>query len=204
MKIIGFVGMPGSGKSEASEVARSMGLKVVVMGDIIRREAARLGLQGTDQDLGSVGNALRSKEGPAAIARRSLEEAMRSAGPLAVIDGIRSKAEVDYFRAHSQGFHLVEVWAPPEARLRRIAARRRSDDTASEPQGPEAMGISETNCYALKATAEALRKREGREVGWGMKEAIDEADLRIFNLGSIEDLRKEVRSTLEWCLKNKS
>ncbi|MDD1759688.1 MAG: AAA family ATPase [Methanothrix sp.] len=45
MKIIGFVGLPGSGKSVASNVARDMGIEVLVMGDVIRQEAARLGLE---------------------------------------------------------------------------------------------------------------------------------------------------------------
>ena len=40
MKIIGFVGLPGSGKGEASKIARELGLSVVVMGDVIRQEAA--------------------------------------------------------------------------------------------------------------------------------------------------------------------
>ncbi|HNT73008.1 MAG TPA: AAA family ATPase, partial [Methanothrix sp.] len=68
MKIVGFVGMPGSGKSAAAGVAREMNIPVVVMGDVIREEAARRGLPPTDRNLGAVGNDLRSKEGPDAIA----------------------------------------------------------------------------------------------------------------------------------------
>ncbi|MFA5579215.1 MAG: AAA family ATPase, partial [Methanothrix sp.] len=37
---MGFVGMPGSGKSVAADVAREMNIPVVVMGDVIREEAA--------------------------------------------------------------------------------------------------------------------------------------------------------------------
>ncbi|MFZ2536174.1 AAA family ATPase, partial [Methanothrix sp.] len=55
MKIIGFVGLPGSGKGEASKIARELGLSVVVMGDVIRQEAARQGLEPTDQNLGRIG-----------------------------------------------------------------------------------------------------------------------------------------------------
>ena len=49
------MGLPGSGKSVASNVARDMGIEVLVMGDVIRQEAARLGLEPTDQNLGESG-----------------------------------------------------------------------------------------------------------------------------------------------------
>jgi len=179
MKIIGFIGMPGSGKSEASEVAKSMGLKVVIMGDIIRQEAARLGLEPTDENLGKVGNTLREKEGPDAIARRSLDVAKGSGEGLVIIDGIRSKIEVDHFRAHSDEFKLVEIWTSPEARLKRLASRRRSDDGA--------------------VSHESLKQRESREMGWGMGEAIKAVDVRICNEGIIEDLKNSVREFLRLC-----
>ena len=73
MKIIGFVGLPGSGKGEASNIARQHGLAVVVMGDVIRQEAARQGLEPTDQNLGRIGNYLRAKGGPDAIAKKTLD-----------------------------------------------------------------------------------------------------------------------------------
>ena len=38
MKIIAFVGMPASGKSEASRIAAEMGIPVIIMGDVIRKE----------------------------------------------------------------------------------------------------------------------------------------------------------------------
>ncbi len=78
MKIIGFVGLPGSGKGEASRVARQQGLAVLVMGDVIRQEAARRGLEATDVNLGRVGCALREAEGPEAVARRILQKARAS------------------------------------------------------------------------------------------------------------------------------
>lgn len=171
--------MPGSGKSEASDVARRMGLVVVIMGDVIRREAARLGLEPTDENLGKVGNMLRIQEGPEAIAKRTLKMAELSGKDLVVVDGIRSKTEVDFFRANSEDFHLVEVRTPPEARRNRIVARRRSDDANSE------------ECE------DALLKREQRELGWGMYDAIREADLKVSNEGDLDRFRASVRKLLE-------
>ncbi|NPV62927.1 MAG: flagellar hook-basal body complex protein FliE [Methanotrichaceae archaeon] len=180
MKLIGFVGMPGSGKSEASRVARDMGLAVVVMGDVIRSEAARLGLSATDENLGRVGNMLRAGEGPDVVARRTLDSAAKTGKELAVIDGLRSKAEADFFRAHSQQFVLVEVWTPPEARLQRVIARGRADD-AKEGSNAESV----------------LSNRDSRELGWGMNELINEADIRICNDGDLAQLQRFIKALLE-------
>ncbi|MDD1749766.1 MAG: AAA family ATPase, partial [Methanothrix sp.] len=100
MKIIGFVGLPGSGKGEASQIAREHGYAVVVMGDVIRQEAARQGLEPTDQNLGRIGNALRAAEGPDAVAKKTLERAKATGKDIVVVDGLRSREEADFFRGH--------------------------------------------------------------------------------------------------------
>ena len=41
MKIIAFVGMPASGKSEASAIAKKIGIPVVNMRYAVREEASR-------------------------------------------------------------------------------------------------------------------------------------------------------------------
>ena len=98
MKIIGLVGLPGSGKGEASRVARQQGLTVLVMGDVIRQEADRMGLDATDGNLGRIGSALREKEGPEAVARRVLERAVASGEDTVVVDGLRSRRGGGLFR----------------------------------------------------------------------------------------------------------
>ncbi len=194
MKIIGFVGMPGSGKSVASETARSMGLKVVVMGDVIRREAALLGLEPSDENLGSVGNMLRSREGPEAVARRTLEAV--SGEEVVVIDGLRSKAEADFFKANAEEFHLVEIVAPAEARIRWIVSRGRPDDPGARA-GERDLKIVASCKDGSENTAGALERRECRELGWGMYEAMREADLRLKNEGNLDEFRASVKRLLE-------
>jgi dephospho-CoA kinase len=194
MKIIGFVGMPGSGKSVASEVARSMGLKVAVMGDVIRQEAARQGLEPSDENLGNVGNMLRSREGPEAVARRTLEAATDE--KIVVIDGLRSKAEADFFRSNAEEFHLVEIVAPAKARMRWIVSRGRPDDPGARARERDLKIVA--SCKdGCEDTAEALEKRECRELGWGMYEAMREADMRLQNEGGLDEFRASVRRLLE-------
>ena len=201
MKIIGLVGLPGSGKGEASRVARQQGLTVLVMGDVIRQEADRLGLEATDGNLGRIGSALREKEGPEAVARRVLERAVASGEDMVVVDGLRSGEEADYFASHAEEFHLVEVCAPAEERLRWLRARGRPDDPGrgraeTEEQDQDDKIIA--SCAEPDGlAAAALEQRECREMGWGMCQAIEAASLKLINDGSLEEFRENVRRLLD-------
>ena len=179
MKIVGFVGMPGSGKSVAADVARDMNIPVFVMGDVIREEAAQRGLDPTDKNLGQVGQQLREKEGSCAVADRCMQKTNSCSSDLVVIEGIRSKVEVDFFKGCCGDFRLIEIWVPNELRLKRIASRGRSDDANEDHLD------------------EAVFKRDSRELGWGMGEAIRSADVRIENVGTMEELKEKVRAFLE-------
>jgi len=187
VKIIGFIGLPGSGKGEASQIARQNGLAVVVMGDVVRQEAARQGLEPTDQNLGLIGNALRAAEGPDAVAKKTFERAKASGRDVVVVDGLRSREEADFFRAHVDEFHLVEICAPAKDRLKWLAARGRPDDP-----GKIILPCKEPDSLA----AAALEQRECREMGWGMCEAMKIADLKLRNDGSLDDFRKDVKRLL--------
>jgi dephospho-CoA kinase len=179
-----------------------MGLAVVVMGDVIRQEAAARGLPPTDENLGRMGGILRSREGPAAIAKRTLRLARESGKDVAVIDGLRSKEEADYFQASVEEFHLLEIWASPEVRLERLSSRGRSDDpgwACTDERNAGVAGDTEvvSSCReGTKGMEEALERRECRELGWGMGRAFGEAEARLENDGELEEFRRSVRRLL--------
>ena len=198
MKIIGFIGLPGSGKGEASRIAKEAGLMVLVMGDIIRQEAARQGLEPTDLNLGRIGNALRAAEGPDVVAKRILDRARATGEEVVVVDGLRSRQEAEYFAAHAEEFHLVEICAPAEARLKWLTARGRPDDPGRSPAGGGQMDNGDGKIIVScgepnRMAAEALEERECRELGWGMCEAMKTADMKLRNDGSLDEFRKNVR-----------
>lgn len=177
MKVIAFVGMPGAGKTEASNVAREMHIPVVIMGDVLREEVKKRGLELTDQNIGAVANELRKDEGMDAIAKRCIPKIEALKSGLVVVDGIRGIAEVETFKkAFGDNFTLVKIDAPFELRLERLRQRGRSDDMT---------------------TPEWLRQRDEREMSWGMGKAIDAADMSVVNLDPIERFRDEVRSILK-------
>jgi len=194
LKIIGFVGLPGSGKGVASNVAREMGIEVLVMGDVIRQEASRLGLEPNDQNLGLIGNQLRLKEGPAAVAQRTMENAIATGKDMVVIDGLRSKVEADFFRDNASEFHLIHICAPLEARLKWLEARGRSDDPGQVLMADQK--IISSCLEPGRKVAEALEARECRELSWGMSEAMKTADLKLRNDGGQDEFQNCVKQLL--------
>lgn len=175
MTVIGVVGRPASGKGEFSDVAREMGIPVVVMGDIIRQAVRDAGLELTDDNAGEMSRRIREMEGMDALARRTVPVIEASQDGPVVVDGIRGDAEVAVFRDHFSRFILVAVEAPFAVRLDRLRERGREDATA---------------------TASGLRRRDEREKGWGLDRAMEEADITIENTGTREEFREHVREVL--------
>jgi dephospho-CoA kinase len=175
MRVIGTVGLPGSGKGEFAAVADELGVPIVTMGDVIRQECRRRGLDPADHH-GEVARSLREEEGPLAVVERSVpmvREALEDADTV-LVDGLRSADELRRFReAFGDDFTLVAVEAPFELRAERIDARGR-DNSARE----------------------TLRERDERELGFGLGEALERADVRIENDDTLAAFRDEVREVL--------
>lgn len=180
MRIIGTVGLPGSGKGEAATVAREAGIPVVTMGDVIREECRRRGLDPSEHH-GRIARLLREEEGEAAIAERCVpqirEELDRDGDDVVLVDGLRSMVEVETFEeAFGEDFLLVSIEAPFEVRAERLGDRGRDDSDIDRAD---------------------LRAREERELGFGMGEVIDAADVTIENVDSLERFRARIRKVLE-------
>lgn len=175
MKVIGIVGMPASGKGEVSRIARDLGIPVVVMGDAIRERAAEAGLPATDANLGAMSRKLRSELGMDAIAQITIPVIEAASAPVVLVDGIRGDYEVATFKGHFPDFTLIGIASSFETRYRRLTNRGRSDDSL---------------------TAEELRVRDERELGWGLGRALSQADCQITNEGTLEEFAAEVRTLL--------
>lgn len=179
MYVIGTVGLPGSGKGEAATVARERGIPVVTMGDVVRQETADRGLD-PSKDHGTVAQALREENGPAAIAERSLpmlEDRLENHEGV-LVDGIRSGTEVDVFEERfGEDFTVVSIEAPFDLRRERVVDRGRDAD---EDDG-----------------GEGLEARDERERGFGMDDAMARADVVVENTNSLEAFRSQISEVLE-------
>jgi dephospho-CoA kinase len=184
MKVIGVTGMPGSGKSIVSRTAESMGMKVVRMGDVIRDEAHR-----QNEDPGKVAVQLRKEYGKYVVAERCVDiiknseetshtsdELQLNKSQLFLIEGIRSPWEVEIFKNNFPNFKVIAVHSKPETRFLRLKKRMRSDDSAE---------------------SEEFRKRDQRELKFGIGEVIANADYMVVNEGSLGKLKKIVRRIIK-------
>lgn len=166
--------MPGSGKEEFIKVAADYGFEIVRMGDLVREEARRRGLDPSDKSVGGLANEERVKYGLGIWATRTIPEVT---GPRVIIDGIRGVAEVRVFReAFSSDMVLVSIEASSDARYDRIRQRGRKDATV---------------------TREQFDRRDEREKRWGIEQAMEEANHVVGNEGGLEEFHAAVRKVLE-------
>ncbi len=175
VKLIGLTGMPGSGKNAAHKVAAELRIPVISMGDIVRKEAERLGLPLTCEVLGGVALSMRA-EGQDAIAKRVQKQIAKllklNPPPSAIlIDGIRSIEEWKYFRRVHKKITLVSIVASPKTRFARLVKRKRSDDCDNWT---------------------FFENRDLREILLGIGGVIALADYTIVNESTLEDLHKNL------------
>lgn len=176
MTVIATVGLPGSGKGEAANVARELDIPVITMGDVIRDACRARGLDPATHH-GKVARELREEHGPDIIARRTIDrvEDLQEQHEVILVDGVRSDDEVVQFRQAFEDFMLVSIEVPFELRLERLSDRSRD---------------------ATDATADALRARDDREREFGMDNAMEQADIQITNTGSLTEFQNQIRDIL--------
>ena len=173
--VVCLAGMPGSGKSVVVRVAKESGYDVVVMGDVIRKEAERRHLPPDPASLGRIMLELRRTEGKAVIAKRSLPKIRKAARSKVIVDGIRSLSEIEEFKKNFARFSFIAVHSSPETRFKRIYRRRRSDD-------PE--------------NREIFHERDMRELSVGLGDAIAMAEYIVINEGKLEAVKDKTEKIL--------
>ena len=173
--LIGTTGMPGAGKDTVRRVIQKLGFQVIVMGDEVRSEAKRRGLDITPENLGRIMLEIRRVEGPAAIAKRCIQKIKSLDSPFILIDGIRSLHEVEEFRRIFPDFKVLAVHASPKTRFKRLLRRGREDDPKSW---------------------EDFVKRDMRELSVGLGNVIATADYMLVNEGTKGELEENLMRLL--------
>ncbi len=169
VKLVIVSGMPGAGKTELATVFGNHGVPIVVMGDVIRREATRRGLSPNPANTRKIMLELRDEHGPGAVAEQCIKELKKADAPLVVIEGCRSIVEVEVFDRYADAVTTVSVHSSPRTRFARLVARGREDAPRSWDE---------------------FRERDLREISVGLGGVIAMSDIMIVNEGSVEELRQ--------------
>ncbi len=154
------------------KTAVEKGFEVVRMGDVVRQFADDAGLGKDDDSVGGFANSEREKHGLDIWAKRTVEQL---SAPRSLIDGCRSLHELDHFKGRIPGVTTVSVNADERIRFARLKMRGREDD-------PSAF--------------EDFKKREAREIGWGILDAVGRADIRLKNEASISQFEEKCREII--------
>jgi dephospho-CoA kinase len=173
--IIGIAGMPGAGKSLFVEAANDLGYVTVAMGDVIRQETQKRGLELTPQNVGNVMLQLREEGGKYVIAEKCVPKIEAQSSSKVIIDGLRSLDEADVFKAHFSKFTLVAVHAAPEIRFSRLNCRGRSDDPNNR---------------------QVFHERDMRELSVGLGNVIALAEQILVNDKDMEQFKAQVKEYL--------
>jgi len=174
--LIGTTGMPGAGKDTVRRVIQKLGFRVIVMGDEVRSEAKRRGLDITPENLGRIMLEMRRVEGPAVIAKRCIQKIKSMDSRFILIDGIRSLHEVEEFRRIFPDFKVLAVHASPKTRFKRLLRRGREDDPKSWMD---------------------FVKRDMRELSVGLGDVIATADYMLVNEGTKGELEENLMKLLK-------
>jgi dCMP deaminase len=178
MIIIGLTGRNAAGKTTAGEVLGTRGFSYLSLSDVIREEAKSRGLSPVRENLTALGNELRERHGPGALAE--LTVAKMQADRNYAVDSIRHPAEVMALK-RAGSFSLFHIFAPLEARFARSLARERAGDA---PTLQEFIRQEEREFASSNAASQQLLETERL------------ADRRIDNTGSLEEFNTRLTTTL--------
>jgi dephospho-CoA kinase len=173
--VIAITGMPGAGKGVAAHAAKQEGLGVLVLGDVIREETERRGLEPTPQNVGIVMLDVRRTDGLAGVAKRLVPKIEACSTSTVVVEGIRSEDELRELRAHYNVFTFA-IHASPRTRFQRLLSRGRSDDPKNW---------------------DTFYERDSRELGVGLGSVIALADAMLINETSITELQASFKAALK-------
>lgn len=201
LRVFGITGLPGSGKSIISRIAKKEGIHTISMGDVVRKEAEK-----NNCTTGEAAVNLRKKHGNNVVADRCVKEIYHHSKnrnnknytvkkiyknnsqhfppkkfkkieqDVYIIEGIRSPSEVRYFRKNFKNFKVIAVHSKPQERFNRLIRRKRIDDSTD---------------------FKVFLERDRRELKFGIGNVIALADYMLINEGHIQYFKSNVRKLIK-------
>jgi len=172
-RIVFVVGMPGSGKSIASDEFAKHGFSFLRFGQIVLDLVKKRGLRPGEESEKLIREELRNIS--------KCDELLKASN--VVGDGLYSWSEYKLLKEkYGDKMHVVAVYAPPEIRYKRLSERKAENDPEMRfrPFSPE-----------------ESKKRDYNEIEKVEKGGpIAMADFTIINMGTIEELKLKIKDIL--------
>jgi len=176
--VVVIVGMPGSGKSEVSELYRSQGIPMFRTGDVIREEVVRRGLPLTPENSEKMARQMRDELGMDMAARITMDKVLKLRERLVCVEGPRDMSELAYISRLSRMILLV-LKSDSDIRFRHLKGRGGSRDPK---------------------TLKEFNWRDGKEKERGISDVIKTRKYpryEIENNGTLDELRRKALEVLD-------
>ena len=179
MKIIGVIGLNGSGKDEVINYLNKLyNVPTISVGDIVREIAAKEGVEPTRDNLDEITRRYFKQYGEGYFLKQVVEKIRRNNWQTAGISGIRSPEDIAILKeAFKKDFVLVHVYIT-DSRVRYDRVKKRGSNRD-------------------RMTYEDFLKQDevSRQL-FNIQEAIDLADYSIPNDGTLDDMHNEIKKLI--------
>lgn len=175
MKVIGVIGLNGSGKDEVvNYLNKEYGVPLISVGDIVREIAAKEGIEPTRDNLDSITKRYFGQFGEGYFVKQVVEKIRHNKWKVAGISGIRSPRDIAIIKeAFEKDFILTHVYiSDPKVRHERISKRGSKRDQSSYE--------------------EFLKQDKISQELFHIQDAIKLADYSIPNDGSLKDIHMAI------------
>lgn len=177
MKVIVIVGMPGSGKTIATNIAKKINLFTITSGDIIREEVIFQGLKLNEKNELKIARWFFKSSNEKIIAKRLFKKIKDAGSPSKII--IQGPRSVECFNELKKllgvkKITLLAIHSSPELRYKRIRIRKR---------------------YAGKGDR-MVKLKDKQQIEHGLAKLIAMSDEMIVNDGSLNEFKKTVKNKL--------
>ncbi|MDR3559201.1 MAG: AAA family ATPase [Candidatus Pacebacteria bacterium] len=185
--VIGLIGEKGSGKGTVSDyLIEKYGAIHYGTSKILRRTLEDLHVSVTRDNLVKLALVLKEGYGPSVIIDSLIKDMEKNGSDVIIADGIRMHGDVDPFRKkYGENFFLVYVTADLKLRFERTKARKQNEGEGD-------------------ATFQEFLEEEGKLTEVSIHEIGRQADYKLGNNGTPEELKKQTDEMMEEIRKSRS
>lgn len=181
--IIGLTGTNGSGKGTVAKFLKEKGFRYYSLSDELRRLMKEDSIEITLPNLIAWGNKIRETYGPNYLAKRvvkKIKKEQEKGTTNFIVDSIRNPHELEEVKK-LDGFKMLAVDADLKIRYDRVQARAREDDKQT---------------FEEFKHNEEVQMQTKDETKQQLKVVMDNADVKLMNNGTIEELKAELEKAL--------